>query len=125
VSRFELLVPVSTGSMTREVMLAFGPRLSEEPYSTEDLELLATIAAGLALVERGDAPANVSTEVAAAKVVRPIRSRYRIERLIGRGGMGTVWQAHDDVLDRQGAIKFLTSVVGPDPHPRFQREPQT
>ena len=33
--------------------------------------------------------------------------RYEIVALIGRGGMGEVWAAHDTELDRAVAIKFL------------------
>lgn len=36
-------------------------------------------------------------------------SRYRLSSRIARGGMGEVWEATDEVLDRQVAVKILHS----------------
>jgi serine/threonine protein kinase len=51
---------------------------------------------------------------------------YRIDRRIGRGGMGVVFQAFDSALLRPVAIKFLTPrlAVSPLARARFSREGQ-
>jgi len=50
--------------------------------------------------------------------------RYEIFHLLGKGGMGEVYLAHDPLLDRKVAIKFLTVETEGDPRARerFLRE---
>jgi eukaryotic-like serine/threonine-protein kinase len=50
--------------------------------------------------------------------------RYRLERRIATGGMASVWAAHDDLLDRQVAVKVLSPQFEADDaaRVRFVRE---
>jgi serine/threonine protein kinase len=52
---------------------------------------------------------------------------YRIERLLGGGGMGEVYRARDTRLDRSVAIKILPECFAQDPErlARFEREAKT
>ncbi len=55
-----------------------------------------------------------------------IGTRYRIIRLLGRGGMGAVYQAFDNELDREVALKVIRADLAEDASvlQRFKREIQ-
>ena len=150
----ELMVPVfnDTGGAPA-ALLVLGPRRSEEPYNDDDLDLLATIAQGLGLlIGRSGTDTHGLAECGACgrcfdggtRVCpadgsnltslpgsRVLNGRYRLERRLGRGGMGTVYEALDDVLERKVAVKVIREdLVGPlfsgrlwaDLDARFRRE---
>ncbi|MBW3628392.1 MAG: protein kinase [Gemmatimonadetes bacterium] len=59
---------------------------------------------------------------------RVLGGRYRIEEVIGRGGMGAVYRSLDERLGRRVALKVITVAMGDDPdtrrrvRARFHRE---
>jgi predicted Ser/Thr protein kinase len=167
-----LLVPMFGGQgQTRTLVgaLALGEKRSEEPYTAEDRELLASIAAqvGLALdvarlrqrqawahettgshptitpmvvVPLAECPAcgrcedggtaRCPDDGAAMRTApglpRVIDAKYRVDRLLGRGGMGAVYRARDVRLDRDVAIKVVRPdlLADSDARTRFRREAQ-
>jgi serine/threonine-protein kinase len=55
-----------------------------------------------------------------------VADRFRLVRMIGRGGMGSVWEAADLRLSTTCAVKFIEGELArlSEAHSRFQREAQ-
>ncbi len=167
-----LLVPVVGEDRSLIALIALGERRSEEAYTAEDRQLLASIAAQMALgfdvarlrrrVGRDTGDDTDRTRVLTAvtppiepmmecpkcgrceeagvshcpsdgtalkpvpAVPRTVDNKYRIEQLLGRGGMGAVYRARDMRLDRLVALKVVRAELLHDPEARrrFRREAQ-
>ena len=54
-------------------------------------------------------------------------ARYRVVRHVANGGMASVWEAHDELLNRAVAVKVLAAHLGEDDRARkrFEREART
>ena len=75
----------------------------------------------------GTGASTSSSDVMAERLRRLVEGKYRIERLLGKGGMGAVFLAHDLTLEREVAIKVLPPDVAQDEQVvrRFQQEAKT
>ena len=93
-----------------------------------DDELLIEVSRLLAEFEKaGDFLENpLTTPDQSVSVGDLIAGRYRIEFLLGRGGMGEVYRAHDEFMDERIALKTLRPELCDKPGivRRFQREVQ-
>jgi eukaryotic-like serine/threonine-protein kinase len=162
-----LLVPVLGDQKTLVGVIILGEKRSEEAYTDEDRQLLASIASQVGLgfdVARlrrrvdSNADSSITRTIGAAAqplaecpkcgrceaggtsrcpndgavmqlvptVPRVIDNKYRIEQLLGRGGMGAVYRARDVRLDRLVALKVLRAELLGDTaaRQRFRREAQ-
>jgi len=81
-------------------------------------------ACGADVTGGGTLGASTATEGLQARLQRLIEGKYKIERLLGKGGMGAVYLAHDLTLEREVAIKVLPPDISMDEHivKRFQQE---
>jgi GAF domain-containing protein/predicted Ser/Thr protein kinase len=164
-----LFVPLFSKEGTTRTLLGaivLGAKRSEEPYTDEDRQLLASIAAQVSLgldvarLRKRETRAEMVTaatpgdpaelpvaecptcrtcydsgthvcptdrsELRIGAVPRTVDAKYRVDRLLGAGGMGAVYQAHDMRLDRDVAIKVVRGdlLASADARARFRREAQ-
>lgn len=61
----------------------------------------------------GNQPVGPSADKAAAWIGRQL-GKYQITGLLGQGGMGVVYQAHDSTIERDVAIKLLPAELASD-----------
>jgi tRNA A-37 threonylcarbamoyl transferase component Bud32 len=151
-ARIDLFVPIGGTSGSADAFLALGIKKSDEPYTREDQELLEAIASSLGLLFEQWTPAReVGTGVAAFEACpacgllcdpdtrrcpqdgneliftplpRTLAGRYRLERHLGRGGMGAVYEATDSGLERRVAVKVIRDQLAgsAEAAKRFKRE---
>ena len=149
-----LLVPIFAGGTDPRPfvgLIALGKKRSEEPYTVEDRELLRGIAVqmGVALdlsrlrKQAGSTvvPTVTPTGSDATQTFTPtivvggssgsgisvgalVDQKYRVDSIIGQGGMGAVFKAWDVRLERPVAIKVVRPhlISDPDSRARFNRE---
>ena len=70
---------------------------------------------------------SAQVESLMTRLQRLVEGKYKLKRLLGKGGMGAVFLADDLTLDREVAIKVLPPDISQDDHvvKRFQQEAKT
>ncbi len=85
------------------------------------------LACGADVTGGGTLGAGTGTDGLMQRLQRLVEGKYRVDRMVGKGGMGAVFLAHDLTLEREVAIKVLPPDISMDEHivKRFQQEAKT
>jgi serine/threonine protein kinase len=119
----------SKTQLTPETSRQASGELGSKANGTSSIELedgdIFELDAGKAQASWSDAPSTEELAAAAAeRVGSVVDKRYRVDRLLGVGGMGAVFAATHLALGKTYALKILHEVYGRDPDiiDRFMRE---
>lgn len=69
-------------------------------------------------------PLEVARITMALESGQLVAGRFQLDKMVGRGGMGSVWRARDGRLDMPCAVKFIEGEIAQNPEAtmRFERE---
>lgn len=124
----EILTLIADGLSNREIAQKLS--LSLETVKWYNKQIFAKLGAASRMQAVSIAKKNQqrkTTEVstlAARSSIEIHQKRYKLERELGRGGMGIVYQAEDTLLNRVVAIKILSGETTEEGRRRLQREAQ-
>ena len=132
----DAVIRIVTPDEELHALLVLGPKRSDEPYAEEDFGVLVTIADNLSLLAARSVPPRDQTPtleecpecgacfdagtrtcsthsrpLVATALPRTLLSRYRLDRRLAAGGMGTVYKAFDVALDHDVAAKVIGDAV--------------
>jgi hypothetical protein len=94
------------------------------PQCGASLDALSTSCGRCGAVITGGGPGGERVERMIARLQSQIGTQFQLQGLIGRGGMGIVFQAREVALEREVALKVLAfdPVMNHDAFTRFERE---
>jgi serine/threonine-protein kinase len=110
------------GEHARSTIVQRPPSSTKAGAPTQEVVHHATI---VTMTDDGNAPTIPDTQAPTqgpSSTPKPPDARYTLRALLGKGGMGEVWLAHDTRIDRDIAIKLMRGGKDADAVARFFRE---